>query len=202
MNGIFCIYNDNVIGIDGVLPSQIIPSLKEDSAVKTDMSIFTHVTKDAHIVMGRKTWESLGSKPLPRRSMNIVITSDPDSLAKKTPLWKFNDRVNFLTKEQFEKWKYINDVNVWIIGGVSLLKEYLPCCEQVYCHQIILHNNSEIDKIEDERKTIFSMEEVKELLAENKFDINVSPDYVKIGENADLYSYRFIKNYKKDWVEK
>ena len=73
MNAIFCLYNRHIIGVDGLLPSQVIPELGKEEALKVDMSIFKYLTRDAIVVMGRKTWESLGCKPLPGRKMNIII---------------------------------------------------------------------------------------------------------------------------------
>ena len=121
MNAIFCLYNRNIVGIDGKLPSQVIPNLGAQPAVKADMKIFKHVTKDAVVVMGRATWDSLDRKPLPGRKINIVITSDPDKLAKENPLYRYKDPVNYLTKEQFERWYRKSSDNIWIIGGVQLL---------------------------------------------------------------------------------
>jgi len=55
---------DRVIGKDGDLPWHYAEDLKR----------FKRKTIDSTIIMGRKTWESIGSKPLPRRR-NIVISS-------------------------------------------------------------------------------------------------------------------------------
>jgi dihydrofolate reductase len=40
-----------------------------------DMAFFRCSTADSTVIMGRKTWESIGSRPLPGR-VNIVITSN------------------------------------------------------------------------------------------------------------------------------
>ena len=65
---------DGGIGRDGALPW---PSNR------TDMMFFRNITtqrvdpeKVNAVIMGRRTWESLGSKPLPHR-LNICITSRP-----------------------------------------------------------------------------------------------------------------------------
>jgi dihydrofolate reductase len=59
---------DNVIGLDGQIPWHYSGDLKR----------FKRRTLDSTIVMGRLTWESIGSKPLPLRR-NIVISSQPVS---------------------------------------------------------------------------------------------------------------------------
>jgi dihydrofolate reductase len=56
---------NGVIGSDGALPWRL----------KSDMAHFKAVTIDRPVIMGRKTWDSLPRKPLPRRT-NIVLTRD------------------------------------------------------------------------------------------------------------------------------
>lgn len=208
MNAIFCIYNHSIIGIDGKLPSQIIPGLSEKEAVKTDMSMFRHITKDAIVVMGRKTWESLGSKPLPNRKLNIVITSTPEELAKKNPLYRFSDAVNFLTKEQFERW-YIDKPNTWIIGGVELLKEYIPRCEQIYLNEIHCQDEFNLNNLDSKRCTYFYWKDLITLLTNNGFTNFTTPQTsflasrcFHIDNNVSLYCYHFYKNYLNNWQKK
>ena len=45
--------------------------------LSADMKIFKSLTTGHHIIMGRKTFESMGSKPLPNRT-NIVISRNLD----------------------------------------------------------------------------------------------------------------------------
>lgn len=61
---IACVDGYNYIGLDSNLLFRI----------KEDMSHFKESTTGQIVVMGRKTFESIGSKPLPNR-MNIVMTS-------------------------------------------------------------------------------------------------------------------------------
>lgn len=56
-----------VIGIDNGIPWKI----------KEDMQFFKETTTGHFLIMGRKTWESLGCKPLPKR-YNIVVTRNKD----------------------------------------------------------------------------------------------------------------------------
>lgn len=41
-----------------------------------DLALFARETTGGVVIMGRKTWESLPTKPLPRRA-NIVVTTQP-----------------------------------------------------------------------------------------------------------------------------
>lgn len=206
MNAIFCLYNQYIIGIDGKLPSQVIPELGKEKAVKADMAMFKHITKDAIVVMGRKTWESLGCKPLPGRKMNIIITSTPDELTKQYPLRKFKDPINFLTKEQFNRF-YADEPNVWIIGGRKLLEEYIPRCEQVYINEIM--TNSKVFPLKDisvNQITNFDYSDLIELLKENNFIPEGSDRWPLMAkrclyarENATLFCYHFYKCYLNGW---
>jgi len=54
---------NGVIGVDGDLPWRL----------KTDLQLFKKNTLGKPVIMGRKTWESLPFKPLPKRP-NIVVT--------------------------------------------------------------------------------------------------------------------------------
>lgn len=57
---------NGIIGQNGTLPWRI----------PADMRFFRRMTEGKPVLMGRKTFESIG-RPLPKRH-NIVITSDPD----------------------------------------------------------------------------------------------------------------------------
>ena len=204
MNAIFCIYNNGIIGIDGKLPSEVIPGLAQQPAVKLDMKMFKQVTKGATVVMGRNTWESLGKKPLPGRK-NIIITSTPEKLAEENPPYRFKDYVNYLTREQFDKWYNKASENIWIIGGVNLLKTYISQCEQVYVNELHCKNEfAVIDETKLERRTSLHIHELIDLLRSSGFlnpDKNVSHCLAADGcyypaDKVTLYTYRFVKDYR------
>lgn len=62
---------NGVIGVDGDLPWRL----------KTDLQLFKKNTLGKPVIMGRKTWESLPFRPLPKR-LNIVVTRDPGYTAE------------------------------------------------------------------------------------------------------------------------
>lgn len=204
MNAIFCIYNNGIIGIDGKLPSEVIPELAQQPAVKLDMKMFRQVTKGATVVMGRNTWESLGKKPLPGRK-NIIITSTPEKLAEENPPYRFKDYVNYLTREQFDKWYNKASENIWIIGGVNLLKAYISQCEQVYVNELHCKNEfAVIDETKLERRTSLHMHEFIEILRNSGFfDPKANVNYYlgadgcyHPADKVTLYTYRFVKDYR------
>lgn len=108
--GILAVASDNVIGYDGGIPW---PRLKGD------MKHFREVTDGHIVVMGRKTWESIG-RVLPGR-FNLAITRDSQKLAR------FVDD-NFAA-QSFES--FILNVDIWglgnwpeevfVIGGAEIL---------------------------------------------------------------------------------
>jgi dihydrofolate reductase len=61
---IACVDKLNGIGRRGIIPWQLPP----------DIEHFKNTTNGAVVIMGRLTWESIGSKPLPNR-INVVISS-------------------------------------------------------------------------------------------------------------------------------
>lgn len=68
---IACIDSHNGIGLNGDIPWTL----------KPDMKHFRKLTTESAIIMGRLTWISIGSKPLPNR-VNIVVTSNPHLVDK------------------------------------------------------------------------------------------------------------------------
>ena len=55
--------------------------------IPEDFKHFKKTTLGGIIVMGRKTWESLGAKPLPKRE-NVVITSTPEKIGAGAKAFK------------------------------------------------------------------------------------------------------------------
>ena len=96
-----------------------------------DMKNFKRLTIGNVVVMGRKTWESIGSKPLPNR-VNLVLTS---KLGKDVM-----GSVYFLNSiEQILIWYMLRpESNMFIIGGSRLYDEFLKrgLVKRIYLTQI------------------------------------------------------------------
>ncbi len=87
---------------------------------KEELTHFRKTTTGFPVIMGRKTWQSIG-KPLENR-VNIVITHD----VKKYPhILAFNSLSNALDycKEKFDK--------VFIIGGESIFKQAILFADEI-----------------------------------------------------------------------
>lgn len=104
---------NRVIGASNKLPWYIPEELKR----------FKALTMGHPIIMGRKTYQSIG-KSLPGR-LNIVITRDPKFKAEGCLI------VNSL-KEAVNQAKEKENQEVFIIGGGQIYKQALPLVDRLY----------------------------------------------------------------------
>lgn len=101
---------------------------------KEDMKFFKSMTTGTTVIMGRKTWESMNSKPLPNR-FNIIITSTPlkyDEQASKQQIFVSSIEEAIETSKEFF---HLNEI--FIIGGGQLYKEALEknLVDVIYCNK-------------------------------------------------------------------
>jgi len=87
-----------------------------------DMKHFKEITSLHPVIMGRKTFESIG-KPLPNRR-NIIITHDV----------KYKKEGVEVAHSIAEALDLIKDKNeeIFIIGGGELYKEFMPIADKLY----------------------------------------------------------------------
>lgn len=90
-----------------------------------DMAWFRKTTMDNVIVMGSKTWSSIGSKPLPKRK-NIVITKNgvignPDMILS-------GSIISILGKLEHDH----PNKEIFVIGGANIYQQALPYCDFIY----------------------------------------------------------------------
>lgn len=100
---------NGVIGKGGKLPWSL----------PTDLQHFKKLTEDGIVIMGRKTYESIGSKPLPKR-YNIVVSSSMSriNLHKNLSVVPTLDQALWLAQEDYSE--------AFIIGGEGIYKEAFP----------------------------------------------------------------------------
>ena len=94
-----------------------------------DMKWFRECTHGHVVIMGRKTWESLGCKKLPNR-INVVVTR---SNVEGSPDMKYYGEMNDLLQMIKKKFP---DLIIWVIGGADIFRQALPYCESVYVTEI------------------------------------------------------------------
>ena len=116
---IVAIAANGVIGKGNALPWRI----------PEDLKWFKRNTLGKPVIMGRKTWESIG-RPLPGRP-NIVVTRQTDwSVEGVHAVHSLTDGIvlaETLAPEADE---------VMVIGGSALFAEALPCCARLYVTEI------------------------------------------------------------------
>ena len=106
---------NGVIGKDNELPWHL----------PADLQHFKKTTMGKPILMGRKTWESIG-RPLPGRT-NIVITRDSDYRAEGCVVVNSIDAAMAAAGEQEE---------VMVIGGAEFYRQVLPRTDTLYLTRI------------------------------------------------------------------
>jgi len=91
-----------------------------------DLKRFKALTKGHAVIMGRKTFESIG-KPLPDR-MNIVITNNPDYQAPDGVVVadSMEFAVGYVTEEQ------LAGRDIFIIGGAEIYRLGMPFTTKMY----------------------------------------------------------------------
>lgn len=91
-----------------------------------DLKHFKTITTGHPIIMGRKTYESLG-RPLPNRT-NIIITRDQSFIDDKIIVTHSLDQA-------LEKAKDINE-DVFIIGGGEIYKQAMEYVDVIYITEV------------------------------------------------------------------
>ncbi len=95
-----------------------------------DMKYFMRTTKGHHVLMGRKTYESMG-QPLKNRT-NIVLTSDLDYSAPGI-------QVVQSIQEGIELARNNGEEELFIIGGEQVYRQSLPLLDKMYLTEIDLY---------------------------------------------------------------
>jgi dihydrofolate reductase len=121
---------NGVIGRDNQLPWHL----------PADLRHFKQTTMGKPILMGRKTWESIG-RPLPGRT-NIVITRDSGYAAAGCVVVNSIDEALMAAGSQHE---------IMLIGGAELYRQVLPRTDTIYLTRI--HEDFEGDTVFPELST-------------------------------------------------
>ncbi|MFT3732090.1 MAG: dihydrofolate reductase [Hyphomicrobium sp.] len=126
---IVAVSENGVIGRDGGLPWRL----------SSDLKTFRRLTIDKPIIMGRKTFQSIG-KPLDRRD-NIVITRDPafevEGVSTCETITDALTLARILAKTRGAD-------EIMVIGGVAVFDATLPVADRIYLTRV--HANVEGDR--------------------------------------------------------
>ena len=89
--------------------------------IKEDMRFFRTTTSGHPVIMGRKTFESLGSKPLPKRK-NIVITRSDVEFEGVFTAHSLEEAISMAE----------GDEEIFIMGGAQIYAQSLDIADRMY----------------------------------------------------------------------
>jgi dihydrofolate reductase len=107
--------SNRVIGIDNALPWRL----------PADLAHFKALTLGHHIIMGRKTWESLG-RPLPGRT-SVIITRDQNFSVPDCVV------VHSLAEAMAA---CAGDAEAFFIGGADIYRQALELAGRIYLTEV------------------------------------------------------------------
>jgi dihydrofolate reductase len=110
---------DRVIGMENAMPWHL----------PADLAWFKRNTLNKPVIMGRKTFESIG-RPLPGRH-NIVLSNQPGSEADVTWVTSLDEAL--VAAGPVEE--------VMVMGGGQVYSQFLPCANRLY----LTHIDAEIE---------------------------------------------------------
>lgn len=108
---------NHVIGVDNDLPWRL----------GSDLKNFKALTLGKPVIMGRKTWDSIG-RPLPGRP-NLVITRDTDFVAPGASVWT---SLGLAIEAAKAMAKATQQSEICVIGGGQIYAEALPFADRLY----------------------------------------------------------------------
>lgn len=125
--------------------------------IPEDFCHFKRTTMGGVLLMGRRTWESLGAKPLPGRE-NAVLTSRPELVKGARAFASLEEAAS----------AYRGDPRtVWICGGAALYKAALPECSELILSRVKMSPQGDVYF-----PNFADLFEKKEIILENElFDV-------------------------------
>ena len=117
VSAILAMSKNRVIGKDNQIPWHL----------SADLKYFKRTTLNHHIIMGRKTFLSIG-KPLPKRT-NIVLTRNPFFVASHVLVVSSIEEALNIAEENGEE-------EVFIIGGGEIYRQSMPYWDKVYLTRV------------------------------------------------------------------
>ncbi len=112
----------NGIGKDGKLPWHL----------GADLKLFKRLTMGHHILMGRKTYESIGH-PLPGRETLILTRSRDYTVPGATIVASLDEGIQIAEDR--------GEIELFVIGGGQVFAQALPLADRIYLTRV--HTNSE-----------------------------------------------------------
>jgi dihydrofolate reductase len=125
---------DGVIGLEQTMPWRL----------SSDLRRFKKLTMGGTLLMGRKTFDSIG-KPLPGRA-TWVLTRNRD--------WHVEGVKTVL--DEAEVWEVAQHENVFVVGGGQIYQQWLPQCQELWWTRVWgkVPGDTKVDLPLDEFQTV------------------------------------------------
>lgn len=160
---------------------------------KEDLKLFKRLTTgngNNAVVMGRRTFESLGSKPLPNR-LNIVLSKDESfgfdlELGDKLMDLHLSRSIRdvLLTCEQH------NIEELWVIGGKEIYEQFIELANEVY----VTHFNEYAEPSDNLIQFLPDLTQFREIVILDELDHCSDIDY-KTNKPLTMFN-RFLRRTK------
>jgi len=125
ISAIVAVANNLVIGKNNDIPWYL----------PADLRYFKKTTLGHHILMGRKSYQSIG-KPLPKRT-NIIVTRDPYFISSNCLIAK-------TIEEGLEMAYDNNEEECFIIGGGTIYNQTVHLWDKLYLTQVDLNIDGDV----------------------------------------------------------
>lgn len=110
--------------------------------IKEDMEFFKSITINSTILMGKKTFESIGNSPLPKRT-NIVLSTDIE-FHFKCKDYNYNNLAVYDTISDAIELARMLGKDLYIIGGQKIYEHFINIADELkFCK--VYANDKEAD---------------------------------------------------------
>ena len=154
ISAIVAVAKNNVIGKDNDIPWYL----------PADLKYFKKMTLDHHIIMGRKSFESIG-RPLPKRT-NIIVTRNPFFIASNCLVTNSVEEALTIAQDHEES-------EAFIIGGAQIYDLTKDYWDRLYLTEVDLEVEGDVrfPKL-DMADWILVSENPQRADEKNKYDYN------------------------------
>ena len=97
-----------------------------------DLKFFKNTTWAMPVIMGRKTFESVNSKPLPGRQ-NIIISRNAQASTDAEVWWATS------LEQAIEQSKKLDCKEVFIVGGAQIYEQSMSIANRIYMTRVHAH---------------------------------------------------------------
>ncbi len=119
VSAILAAASNGVIGVDGQLPWRL----------KTDVERFRRLTTGHHVIMGRRTWEEIGSRPLPGRICLVLSRREGFAAPGGAVLASLDDAIATAREA--------GETDLFVIGGAGLFQAAFRIADRVCLTRVL-----------------------------------------------------------------